>query len=95
MMVGAAALTVAMTPTALAKQSDSPIHVCNQATHNSLGGDFIAFDEPVDSPAARYDTGIHAKPGQGAGLVNAAAHSPALTVCGPLEPEPGGGPVAT
>jgi hypothetical protein len=49
----------------------------------------VALDPPVDSPAARYTDDLYELPGRGEGLVNAAGHSPALTVCG----EGGGGEV--
>jgi hypothetical protein len=55
--------------------------VCNQASPHWLGGDLIALDPPVSSPAARYTVDLTKLPGKGAGLVNAAANSPALTIC--------------
>jgi hypothetical protein len=78
---GAAAfLAIAVVPTAQAKPS---VPVCNQASSHFQGGGLVALDPPVDSPAARYTDDLYQLPGQGEGLVNAAAHSPALTVCGP------------
>jgi hypothetical protein len=55
--------------------------VCNQASPHWLGGDLIALDPPVDSPAARYTVDLTKLPGKGAGLVGAAANSPSLSVC--------------
>jgi hypothetical protein len=55
--------------------------VCNQASPHWLGGGLVALDPPVNSPAARYTVDIGKLPGKGAGLFEAAANSPALTVC--------------
>lgn len=70
----------------------SPVQVCNQATQNSLGGDLLATDG-VTGPSARFTEGLKAHPGKGAGLVNAAAHSRALSACvlPTTGEEPGGG----
>jgi hypothetical protein len=78
---GAAAfLAIAVVPTA---QANPSVPVCNQASPHFQGGGLVALDPPVDSPAARYTDNLTELPGQGEGLVTAAAHSPALTVCGP------------
>jgi hypothetical protein len=55
--------------------------VCNQATPHWLGGGLVALDPPVNSPAARYTVDIGKLPAKGAGLFEAAANSPSLTVC--------------
>jgi hypothetical protein len=55
--------------------------VCNQASPHWLGGGLVALDPPVNSPAARYTVDIGKLPGNGAGLFEAAANSPSLTVC--------------
>ena len=55
--------------------------VCNQASPHWLGGGLVALDPPVNSPAARYTVDIGKLPGKGAGLFEAAANSPSLTVC--------------
>jgi hypothetical protein len=55
--------------------------VCNQASPHWLGGGLVALDPPVNSPAARYTVDIGTLPGRGAGLFQAAANSPSLTVC--------------
>ncbi len=65
--------------------------VCNQASPHWLGGGLVALDPPVDSPAARYTQDIGPLPGKGRGLVGAAAHSPALTLCGEVAGGGGGG----
>jgi hypothetical protein len=65
--------------------------VCNQASPHWLGGGLVALDPPVNSPAARYTIDIGKLPGKGAGLVQAAANSPSLTICD--GGDGGGGPV--
>jgi hypothetical protein len=55
--------------------------VCNQASPHWLGGGLVALDPPVNSPAARYTVDIGKLPGKGAGLFEAAAKSPSLTIC--------------
>jgi hypothetical protein len=74
--VAALASAFAMVPAAQAAPG-----VCNQASPHWLGGGLVALDPPVNSPAARYTVDIGKLPGQGAGLFEAAANSPALTVC--------------
>jgi hypothetical protein len=55
--------------------------VCNQASPHFQGGGLVAADLAVDSPAARYTDDLSPLPGSGNGLVGAASHSPALTIC--------------
>jgi hypothetical protein len=86
----AAVLAIAVAPAAQAQPS---VPVCNQASPHFQGGGLVALDAPVDSPAARYTDDLSPLPGKGEGLVTAAAHSPALTVCGPAGDD--GGPTAT
>ena len=84
MTVGIVAGLMALgAPAAIAKQSmtDSNVIVCNQATPTSQGGNLLATDDATGSPAARYTSGLQGKPGNGAGLIRAAANSPALTLC--------------
>jgi hypothetical protein len=81
----AAILAIAAAPVAQARPGDPSVPVCNQATPHFQGGGLAALDAPVDSPAARYTDDLAPLPGRGAGLVNAAGHSPALTVCGPAD----------
>jgi hypothetical protein len=71
-----AAVSLLAVPTAQAAPG-----VCNQASPHWLGGGLVALDPPVDSPAARYTVDIDKLPGKGAGLFEAAANSPSLTVC--------------
>jgi hypothetical protein len=89
---GAAAtvLALALAPAAEARPGGPSVPVCNQASPHFQGGDLVALDPPVDSPAARYTDDLSPLPGRGDGLVDAAGHSPALTVCGE---DDGGGEV--
>jgi hypothetical protein len=74
--IAALASTLALAPAAQASPG-----VCNQASPHWLGGGLVALDPPVNSPAARYTVDIGKLPGKGAGLFDAAANSPSLTVC--------------
>jgi hypothetical protein len=78
-----AALSVAIGALSLsaAQTAHADPGVCNQASPHWLGGGLVALDPPVNSPAARYTVDIGKLPGKGAGLLEAAANSPALTVC--------------
>jgi hypothetical protein len=78
----AGAAAVVALAAAPAAQADTSVPVCNQASPHFQGGGLVALDPPVDSPAARYTDDLSPLPGKGEGLVNAAGHSPALTVCG-------------
>ena len=74
--VAVAAMSISAVPAAQAAPG-----VCNQASPHWLGGGLVALDPPVNSPAARYTVDIGKLPGKGAGLLQAAANSPSLTVC--------------
>lgn len=89
---GAAAtvLALALAPAAQARPGGPSVPVCNQASPHFQGGGLVALDPPVDSPAARYTDDLSPLPGRGEGLVDAASHSPSLTVCGE---DDGGGDV--
>ena len=85
------ALAAATAPVAQAsQQTNTDVHVCNQATHNSTGGVYDA-DGTDGGSAAKYQDGLKAKPGKGQGLVNAASRSSALSLCA----APGDGPVVS
>jgi hypothetical protein len=75
------AIVVAMAPAAHAETS-----VCNEA-ENSWHGGYTVTDGPVDPnpPAFLRGSTMRVGNGHGAGLVNAAEHSPALRVCGPVD----------
>ena len=86
----AAALALAVLPGAA-----SATDVCNEA-ENSYRGGYSVNGGPVDpNPPAFLKGGaghqMRVGNGNGKGLVNAAAHSPALRTCGPGETSGGGG----
>lgn len=58
----------------------SGVSVCNQATARSLGGNMVATDGD-NSPSARFQSDLKAKPGNGVGQLQAALKSMALTLC--------------
>ena len=63
--------------------------VCNEAGRGHLGGNYVATDGDPNPPA-RFQSGL--KPiGSNKGLINAAAHSPALSICVPAPPTDNGG----
>jgi hypothetical protein len=78
---GALAVAVLALPILAAPSAHAAPGVCNQATPHWLGGGLVALDPPVNSPAARYTVDIGKLPGKGAGLLQAAANSPSLTIC--------------
>jgi len=80
-----AAVVAAMAPAAHADTA-----VCNEA-ENSWRGGYVVTDGPVDPNPPAFLRGSTMRVGQGAGLVNAAEHSPALRVCGPEGGDDGGG----
>ena len=91
MLITGAVVAFAVAAPAAQASPASEVQVCNQATHNSLGGNLLAIDGDK-GPAARFTESLKAHPGKGAGLVNAASHSRALSACiVPTGEEPGGG----
>jgi hypothetical protein len=85
-----AALASAHAPAA---RADTP--VCNEA-ENSWRGGYVVNGGPVDPNPPAFLRGSQMRVGHGAGLVNAAEHSPALRTCGPEDDGgdgDGGGPV--
>jgi hypothetical protein len=80
--LGVAALTAAFAPAARADTA-----VCNEAENSHRGG-YVVNGGPVDPLPPAFLRGSQMKVGDGAGLVNAAEHSPALRTCAP---EGGGG----
>ena len=91
---GALSLAAVATTLALAPTAQAAPGVCNQASPHWLGGGLVALDPPVNSPAARYTVDIGKLPGKGAGLFEAAANSPSLTVCDGGDGGGGGGGVS-
>lgn len=72
--------------------ADDGVSVCNEAENSPRGG-YVVTDGPVDPvpPAFLRGSQMRVGDGNGAGLENAAEHSPALRVCGPEGPPTGGG----
>jgi hypothetical protein len=80
-----AVLVAAAVPAAAhAKNDKSVADVCNEA-ENSWQGGYTVSGDPVDPnpPAFLRGSQMRVGNGHGAGLVNAAEHSPALRLCGP------------
>jgi hypothetical protein len=89
--VAVATLTFAAIPAAaIAEPADAGDSVCNEAENSPRGG-YEVTGGPVDPapPAFLRGSQMLVGGGDGAGLVNAAEHSPALRLCGPED----GGPV--
>jgi hypothetical protein len=77
LVLAASAFSVSLT----APGASATVGVCNQATPHWLGDGLVALDPPVNSPAARYTVDIGKLPAKGAGIFEAAAKSPSLTLC--------------
>ena len=94
MAAASATLAVAALPAAVLAQpaSSSSVSVCNEA-ENSWQGGYEVTDGPVDPnpPAFLRGSQMRVGNGNGAGLVNAAEHSPALRLCGPDDGSGGDG----
>jgi len=76
-----------------AASADDDVTVCNEAENSPRGG-YVVTGGPIDPapPAFLRGSQMRVGNGHGAGLVNAAEHSPALRSCGP-EDDGGGGVV--
>jgi hypothetical protein len=88
--LGVAALAAALAPAAHADTA-----VCNEAENSHRGGYEVTGDL-VDPLPPAFLRGSQMNVGNGAGLVNAAEHSPALRTCAPEDDGGGdddGGPV--
>ena len=72
--------------------ADDGVSVCNVAENSPRGG-YVVTDGPVDPapPAFLRGSQMRVGNGDGAGLENAAEHSPALRLCGAEGPPTGGG----
>jgi hypothetical protein len=83
-------LAVGLAPAA-ANAGPTTTSVCNEAENSPQGG-YTVNGGPVDPnpPAFLRGSQMRVGNGHGAGLVNAAEHSPALRTCGPTG---GGGPI--
>ena len=74
---------------AMPATAGADVDVCNEA-ENSWHGGYVVTDGPVDPnpPAFLRGSQMRVGNGNGAGLFNAAEHSPALRVCGPEDGDP-------
>ena len=74
--------------------AEGGVSVCNEAENSPRGG-YVVTGGPVDPapPAFLRGSQMRVGNGHGAGLENAAEHSPALRLCGPEDGGGGGGPV--
>ena len=80
--------TVALVAFAPAASADEVI-VCNEAENSHRGG-YEVTGGPVDPLPPAFLRGSQMRIGKGAGVANAAFHSPALRLCSP-EDQGGGG----
>jgi hypothetical protein len=96
-------LIAAALPTAASAKNDKQdtgVSVCNEA-ENSWQGGYTVTGDPVDPnpPARLLGSQMRVGNGHGAGLANAAEHSPAPRTCGPDDvvtpPTDDGGVTAT
>jgi hypothetical protein len=62
--------------------------VCNEAQSSPRGTLVVTGSTDPSTPARHRDAAMLVGNGNGAGLVNAAAHSPALADCSPTPPPP-------
>ena len=91
-----AAVVAAMAPAAHAADTT----VCNEAENSHRGG-YVVTGDLVDPVPPAFLRGSTMKVGNGAGLENAAEHSPALRTCAPEGSDgggdggDGGGPIDT
>ena len=87
-----AALVLVAAPAAAPAKPKPVADVCNEA-ENSWQGGYEVTGDPVDPnpPARLLGSQMRVGNGHGAGLVNAAEHSPALRLCGPEDGDGGGG----
>jgi hypothetical protein len=86
--VGILVLVAALAASALgpgvAQAADSSgVIVCNEAQSSPRGVDVVLDQTDPNPPARHKNAAMPVGNGNGAGLVNAAAHSPALAVCTP------------
>ena len=90
--LGAGAILAIAAPAAVAAPTKlTGVVVCNEA-QSSWKGTWDATGSTDPLPPARHkDKAMPVGTSDNAGLINAAAHSPALAVCQPAPPPPGDG----
>ena len=89
-LAATAALGVTAAPAALAAPHTTNPPVCNEAENSFQGGYTVAPGVDPNPPAFLRGEQMAVGQGHGAGLVNAAGHSPALAVCGDTGSDDGG-----
>jgi hypothetical protein len=89
-LAATAALGVTAAPAALAAPPAQTTPVCNEAENSFQGGYTVAPAVDPNPPAFLRGEQMRLGQGHGEGLVNAAGHSPALAVCGPVDGDGGG-----
>jgi hypothetical protein len=94
-LAAAAALGLTAAPAALAAPPAQTTPVCNEAENSFQGGYTVAPGVDPNPPAFLRGEQMRVGQGHGAGLVNAAGHSPALAVCGPVGVPTDGGSGST
>ena len=89
-----AGLAAAAAPAAAAPRSedDTTVAICNEAENSHRGGYSVSggIVDP-NPPAFLRGSQMRVGNGDGAGLLNAAQHSPALRECGPTDGDGDGG----
>jgi len=89
-----AALAAAAAPASAAPrgEDDATVAICNEAENSPRGGYSVSggIVDP-NPPAFLRSSQMRVGNGNGAGLLNAAQHSPALRECGPDDDDGGGG----
>ena len=92
---GAVSLALALAPVSAQASNASQtnggapgVYVCNEAGMAFWPDGSLAVLDPSQdpNPPARHKASLQALPGNGVGLVHAAANSPALALCGTPEP---------
>ena len=88
-----AGFAAATAPAGAAPTEDDPsVAICNEAENSHRGGYSVSggIVDP-NPPAFLRGSQMRVGSGNGAGLLNAAQHSPALRECGPADDDGGGG----
>jgi hypothetical protein len=88
----AATCALGALPAVAPSDTDSVTTVCNEAENSPRGG-YVVTGGPVDPnpPAFLRGSQMRVGDGHGAGLVNAAEHSPALRTCSATDGNDSGG----
>jgi hypothetical protein len=88
--LAAAGLIAAAVPATSSAAPQSGVAVCSEAENSFQGGYLVPPGTDPNPPAFLRGEQMRLGNGHGAGLENAAEHSPALAVCGPVGVDTGG-----